>query len=147
MLDIVFILDVSGSINNIDMHNFANMQSFVKAFASQYDNWGPGGVQMGVVLMGTNGMLAIQLNSHTDLSTFQANVDNLMYRSQKSNYLSALDVTRQMAFSELLGNRPDVYDVVIFITDGEVQSDESGVLDADDARLTELKDDGVEVCG
>ena len=49
-LDIVFILDMSESVNRLDPNNWANMQTFVKNFAAQYDTWGAAGVQMGVNL-------------------------------------------------------------------------------------------------
>ena len=142
-IDIIFILDTSGSINDVDPMNFGYMQSFVKSFAAQYSNWGIGGVQMGVVLLGNTGRLVIQLNSNTDVESFQTEVDLLVYRGERANIQSALDVTRTMAFMEMVGGRPDAYKAVVFITDGDVQTPEFGPLD--DTRLTELRDSGVEV--
>ena len=143
LLDIVFIMDVSGSINRADDSNFESMRTFVKAFASSFDVWGVSGVQMGVVLLGNSGVLAIQLNSNTELEGFTAAVDAIQYRNQKTNIQSALDVTTNMAFSPLLGARDTAYKVAILVTDGDMQSPEFGPLEMD--RLMELGNSGVEV--
>ena len=143
LLDVVFILDVSGSINNADVENFENIRTFVKAFASSFDVWGVSGVQMGVVLLGSSGVLAIQLNSYTELEAFTSAVDLIQFRNQKTNIQSALDVTTNMAFSAMLGARDNAYQVAILITDGEMQNPEFGPLEP--ARLSELRNSGVEV--
>lgn len=141
MLDIIFILDISGSINNIDPQNWEAMRTFTKDFVSRY-TISQNAVRVGVVLMGNNGVLKIQLNSNIDLASLLNAIDQLEYRFQKTNIKDALRVANDLGFATSNGNRANGYDVVVMITDGETQNSQFGPIGTETERL---KNNGVEV--
>ena len=140
-LDIVFVLDNSGSLEEVDSQNWNYMINFVKSFVSQY-SIGPSMVQVAVVLMGNNGVLKVQLNSNVGLESLITDIEALQFRRQRTNIKGALVITREDALAGINGNRQMAYDAVVMITDGEQQNPEFGEVGSEASRL---RDSGVEV--
>ena len=139
-MDLLFILDTSGSIKKIDNNNWNYMLTFTKAFVDDL-TISPNAARVGVVLIGNNGVLKIKLNGHNDADSLKAAIDNLTFNDQKTNIRGGLEEAKR-SFTSANGARDNVRNVAIFITDGEKSHSDF----ADPQPIaTDLKDSGVEV--
>ena len=139
-MDLLFILDTSGSIKKIDNNNWNYMLTFTKAFVDDLAI-SPNAVRVGVVLIGNNGVLKIKLNGHNDADSLKAAIDNLPFNDQKTNIRGGLEEAMK-SFTSANGARDNVRNVAIFITDGEKSHSDF----ADPQPIaSDLKDSGVEV--
>ena len=139
-MDLLFILDTSGSVNSVEKNNWNYMLTFTKAFV--YDlTISPNAARVGVVLLDTNGVLKIKLIDYSDADSLKAAIDNLPYFGRKTNIRGALEEAKR-SFTTANGARDNVRNVAIFVTDGEKSHSDF----ADPQPIaTDLKDSGVEV--
>ncbi|KAK7502428.1 hypothetical protein BaRGS_00006381, partial [Batillaria attramentaria] len=113
-IDLVFILDASTSVTE---PNFELMKDFVKdfLFIADIDN---GNVRVGVIIYSTEDYVQFQLNSHrTKFEVFDA-IDEIPYRYGSTNTADALKTMRTVMYTPQNGDRPNVPNICIVITDG-----------------------------
>jgi len=67
---------------------------------------------------GNEGTLHFYLNNHTDISSIRAAVRDIPYFGGNTNTTGGLRVMRTQVFQQAYGDRPDVPNVCILITDG-----------------------------
>ena len=72
-------MDESGSISN---DGFKREKDFVAALANGFNNFGPNGVQMGVVTYSTYANVDIKLHKYSNKTDFMKAVSNIRQRGQ-----------------------------------------------------------------
>ena len=109
----VFVLDASYSVT---WHNFQLMKVFVKNFL--YDSDIDGGfVKVGVNTYSTKYHMEFQMSSfNTTHDVFDA-IDSIPYRPGSTNTAAALAIMHSVMFSIGKGDRPDVDNICILVTD------------------------------
>lgn len=113
-MDLVFVLDASTSVTE---PNFLVMKDFVKDVLENA-NIDDGHVRVGAIIYSNEDYLQFNLNEHQDkLSLFRA-IDNIPYRYGGAYTASALYTMRTKMFRPNRGDRRDVQNVAILITDG-----------------------------
>lgn len=137
MVDLVVILDSSGSINNLDGNNWQYMKNFVKNIADRV-TIGRNFFQLGVITFGDSAQLNIKLSDGFIYTNLQNKIDALPYLGQKTNLRSGLRLARTEAFLARNGARPNAYRSVILVYDGEKPTAEFGTLANEAPRLKEM---------
>ena len=115
-LDMVFVLDASGSIGPI---NFESMKQTLEDIVSEL-NIGPDTTRVAVVVFSSSASLIFNLNRYTDKETLIEAIGDIRYTGGGTNTAAALALLRTNVFSEILGVRPvnESTRVAIVITDG-----------------------------
>ena len=139
-MDLLYILDISGSLNKIDVKNWEYVLGFAKSFVDRLVISATG-AHVGVVLFGNNGVLKIKLNEFTDVDLLKAAIDKLEFKDQMTNIYGGLEEAKN-GFKPASGARSGVKKVAIFITDGEKAN--ARYIDPQ-ATAADLKNSGVEV--
>merc|ERR1711962_1855571 len=127
-VDLVFVLDASGSVTP---DNFGKVKNFVKKFLLEADIDG-GKVRVGVNVYSTFNEVAFNLNTYSSKKDVLNAIDALSFKGQGSRLGSALETMSSEMFTDANGDRANVSNVAIVITDGE--SDDSPIPVADAAR-------------
>ena len=110
----MFVLDASTSVT---APNFELMKDFVKdfLFIADIDN---GNVRVGIIIYSTEDYVQFQLNSYrSKVEIFEA-IDNIPYRYGSTNTADALNTMRTEMFTRANGDRPNVPNICIVVTDG-----------------------------
>jgi len=107
-LDIVFILDSSGSVNKINSNNWALIKIFLKSVVDRV-TLGPYSYQISVVTFSNSASLDIKLSDFVDPAALKSRIDMLPYLGNKTNLRGALYTTRTQAFAPSNGGRPNAY--------------------------------------
>ena len=115
-LDVVFVLDNSGSIESKE---FESMKQSVINIVSSL-TIGPEHTRVAVISFDDDVTLVFNLNSHTTNDSLIEAIDNITYIGGGTNTHLALRLLRESTTSELLGVRPssESTKVAIVITDG-----------------------------
>lgn len=113
-VDLVFVIDSSTSVGE---ENFRKQINFVKQLLSNSDI-DSGAVRAGALIYSTGVEVQFQLNAYsTQASMFEA-IDNIQYIYGSTNTADGLRTMRQEMFTTDNGDRPDVMNIAIVITDG-----------------------------
>lgn len=126
MADIAFLLDMSSSIGG--SRQFRHETNFVK---SVLDNFSAkkNQIRAGVIVYGVKAQMKIKLNDYKKLDNFKKALEKVKYRgSQLTRIDRALDLAGKVLFTEGNGDRAEVPNYIVLITDG-IQN--SGVWDID----------------
>ena len=115
-LDLVFVLDASGSIG---LGNFVNMTEAITNIVSSL-TISPTATRVAVVTFSDNAKLEFNLNDYTEEAALVEVIRNIQYPGQGTNTAAALGLLQQSVFNEILGIRPDNEStkIAIVITDG-----------------------------
>ena len=110
----VFVLDASTSVTE---NNFLVMKDFIKDFLfnAAIDN---GNVRVGIIIYSTEDYLQFHLNEYQDKLALFTAIDDIPYRYGSTNTADALNTMRTQMYTAANGDRPDVPNVAIVITDG-----------------------------
>ena len=133
--DIVFLLDSSVSVGTT---NFEKQINFVADFAGTFDI-APNVVRVGVVTF------ASVANNEFNLNTFRGRaetinaINNIEYISGGTRTDLALNYARDTSFSIGAGDRPEVPNILIVITDGKSNEPELTRQEADILRQLGVK--------
>ncbi len=115
LADIVFIVDASGSINEITV-NWPTVVEFLKTFV-RARTIGPTQTQVGLVEFSNSAYTIFRLDEYSDTSGVLRGIDRMGYIGGRTNLAEALDLARTDVFGRP-GNRPEAKDIAIVITDG-----------------------------
>ena len=118
-MDIAFLLDSSGSIG---VQNWQLMLNFVKEVAQRF-TFSQNDVRIGIISFGNKATLDIRFSDYVDISSFINGIDRIPWKDQYTNTSGALYIMRRKLFNYVSGDRPDVPDFGILITDGEANLD------------------------
>ena len=116
-LDMVFILDASGSIG---ASNFGLMKRSVISIVSSL-RIGPDNTRVAVIVFESTVRLEFNLNTYTNLNSLIQAIQGIVFTDGGTNTHLALRLLREATLSELLGVRPssETTKVAIVITDGD----------------------------
>ena len=121
-VDLCFIIDSSGSIrdNNPPSGSPDNWQlqldflsNLVDLFSIRTD-----ATRVGAVVFSEDVRLVFSLDTYTDAQSIKDAILGLAYLGQTTNTPEGLRVTREQCFNQGNGDRPNVQNLVIFISDG-----------------------------
>ncbi len=118
--DICLVIDSSGSINDPPGQSVNNWD-LVKEFASTLVDFftiGPDQTRFGAVIFSSGAFLEFPLNRHTNSADLKRAIRNLRYLARETNTPEAFKIARTQCFTAENGDRPDVRNVIIFISDG-----------------------------
>ena len=114
-LDVGFILDGSGSINDAGANNWNRLLYFISDVITQLPEQG---TQVGVVVFSETAELKIRLNEYHDQDMLLDAVKQLTYPGSHTNTAGGLYVARSQLFHEYCGDRVNASNVAVLITDG-----------------------------
>ena len=126
LADIGFLLDTSSSIRTA--RNFRFQTQFVKAVVENFQQYSSnsdtGNVRAAVILYGSKALLKIKLNEFLNLKNFKDALDKrVRFRGEP---LTRIDLALNLANSELFrkenGDRPNVPNYLVLVTDGRQNS-------------------------
>ncbi|KAK7489962.1 hypothetical protein BaRGS_00018827, partial [Batillaria attramentaria] len=121
-IDLVFVLDESGSVGD---ENFEMVKTFVQDVISSLDietNM----IRVGVVTYSSSAAVDFFLNTHSTESAVNLAVSNIVYSGGGTDTAEALELLPSDVFTEANGDRPDVPNVAVIITDGNSGTDVTG---------------------
>jgi len=113
-VDIVILLDESGSISS---GNF----NLIKSFLSRLIGWldiDSGNTRVGLVKFSTNVGTSINLNVHSSVVSLQSAILALSYDGGSTDTAAGLQYVRTTMLTSAAGDRSNVSNVVIVLTDG-----------------------------
>jgi Mg-chelatase subunit ChlD len=113
--DVVFLLDRSGSVGK---SAFQTELQFIAEFAKHYVI-GPRNVQIGVVTFSGSPTKVFDLKSIHDINELEKKLMNIKYIFNGTHTSTALKFVRENSFSTAAGDRPNVPNFLIVITDGK----------------------------
>jgi len=116
--DIVFVVDESGSIGST---NFDLVKSFLSQLVGRLDI-DSGNTRVGLVTYSTNVGTSFNFNAHSSVAAVQSAITSLSYSSGSTNTAAALAYVRQMMLTSSAGDRSDVANTVVVLTDGRSAS-------------------------
>ena len=137
-LDLGFILDGSGSINHAHPENWQHLLHFVGDVISQLPEQG---TQVGVVVFSETSELRIKLNQHQRQVSLINAIHNLHYPDEQTNIADGLHVARTQLFNEQNGDRKNVPDLAVLITDGRSLIDIKNTI----PNAQALKREGIQI--
>ena len=113
-MDVVFVLDESGSIGQSD---FDLMKSFLSQLVSRLDI-DSGQTRVGLVTFASGVGTYFNLNAHSTVAAVQTAIASLGYSGGATDTDAALAHVRNTMLTSAAGDRPDVPNVVVVLTDG-----------------------------
>jgi len=112
--DIIFVLDESGSIGS---SNFGLMKSILSHLVSRLDI-DSGNTRVGLVTYSTNIGTGFNLSAHSSVASVQSAISSLIYSGGGTNTDAALAYVRTTMLTSAAGDRSNVPNVVVLLTDG-----------------------------
>ena len=121
-MDLCFIVDSSGSIrdNNPPGGSPDNWQLQLEFLSRLVDLFtiGPDATKVGVVVFSEEVRLVFSLDTYTDAQSIKDAILGLSYLGLTTNTPDGLRITREQCFNQGNGDRPNVQNLAIFISDG-----------------------------
>ncbi|XP_047125173.1 collagen alpha-6(VI) chain isoform X3 [Hydra vulgaris] len=140
IVDVAFILDSSGSLKT----EYQKEKNFLKTLAAMF-GISPNGSRVGVITFSFHAQLSIKLNSFSDLSSFNAAVDNIPLMGLTTRIDRALRLAQNEMFTLENGGRIGVTKLIILLTDGSQTS--GGDAEDPDMIADELRKEGFVIIG
>ncbi|XP_065672703.1 uncharacterized protein LOC105845300 isoform X5 [Hydra vulgaris] len=137
ILDVGFIIDSSGSLQNHYHQEIEFLKSLAKTFKISNN-----GAHAGVVTFSSRAELSIKLNQYFDEDQFERAIDKIAYMGSVTRIDLALRKALEM-FDEINGARKSIPQILFLLTDGE-QYAGKGVVDEDPVKIAKLlRDKGI----
>ncbi len=120
-MDLCFIIDSSGSIRDNNPpggpDNWLLQLDFLSRLVDVF-TIGPQATKIGAVVFSEQVFLAFTLDTYTDAQSIKDAINGLAYLGQTTNTPEGFRVTREQCFNTANGDRIDVQNLAIFISDG-----------------------------
>ena len=117
--DIILMLDASGSIG---LDNWYKITNFTRNIVNAF-NIGPDKVRIGVLSYGNLADIAFHLNTHRNRQSILAQMRDIPWKNQETNTSGAIRTMRTQMFIPERGDRLEVPNIGVVITDGESTRD------------------------
>ncbi len=117
LVDLALVIDESGSIQDQDPGNWATILGFLNNVVQRLD---VSRVKIAMVTFGNEALTRFDFNSFTAKNDYLDAIRNSDYKGGNTNTTGALRQTRLEIFNADNGDRPNVPDVMIVVTDGNV---------------------------
>ena len=142
-IDIAFIIDGSGSIRDANPPNraFDNWDLLLQFVANIIDRLPRSGTRVGAVVFSDRGEIIFRLNQYFDLGRARDAVLRTPYPGANTNTSGGIWVARDQLFNVNNGDRPEVPNLAIVITDGKSTFDNDRTI----PYAQDLQRDGVQV--
>ncbi len=138
MADIVFIVDSSGSINEV-RQNWPTLVNFIRQFV-QSRSIGPTQTQIGLVEFSNDAFVMFGLDRYSTSVEILSAVDRMRYIGGRTDLAEGMNLARTDVFN-MPGNRNNAKDIAIVITDGIPNENEGDTIPA----AQRLKQQGVTI--
>ena len=144
LVDLVFVLDSSGSIRDSNpadgsYDNWSLLLQFVVNVINRL-SVGPTATQVGVVKFANIGENEFYLNTYDNKQSIIDRVQTISYVGANTNTSGGLYIMRTQQFTQANGDRPNVQNIGIVVTDGESTFDkEKTVPEAEAARAQGIR--------
>lgn len=117
--DITFLIDASGSITEKNRTNWALMLEFLQdVVKSPILEIGRDNVQIAAVKYSNVATVQFYLDETVDPIQVAEKIKSIKYVGGRTNIAHALELARTYVFNESRGDRSDVRDIIILVTDG-----------------------------
>ena len=113
-IDVVFVVDASESIYS---SNFERVKSFLSRVVSRLDI-DSDKTRVGLVTFSTRVGTTINLNAHSTVASLQSAISSLSYSRGSTYTNAALEYVRTEMLTSAAGDRSNVRNVVVVVTDG-----------------------------
>ena len=119
-VDLCFIIDSSGSIRDNNQGNIDNWSLQLEFLSRLVDLFtiGTDATKVGAVVFSEQVNLAFSMDTYTDAQSIKDAILKLAYLGHTTNTPEGLRVTREQCFNQGNGDRPNVQNLAIFISDG-----------------------------
>ncbi|XP_065653358.1 collagen alpha-3(VI) chain-like [Hydra vulgaris] len=134
IVDIVFLLDSSGSLRKYYQNEKDFLKSVISAFGVSVN-----GTRAAVVTFSYHAQLSIKLNKYSNLKSFNEAVDNIVLMGSTTRIDKALRLAQKEVFELENGARPGVAKILFLLTDGsqtQERGSENPVAIANELRST-----------
>ena len=135
VLDVAFVVDASGSINEEDPGNYDRLKQFIIDVieSDAFGRIGGNGIRVALVKYSNDARIIFTLDTYDNLDAIKKAIRDVAYEDGKTNITGALRETRLNVFKASAGDRPTVRNVLILISDGKPNLEESGTQREGDA--------------
>ena len=116
-LDLAFVIDSSGSINEDDLDNWSRVLSFVRQVAAAYPI-GPNDTRVAAVRYSNLANVEFDLQTYNSPVSVDVAIEAMKYIGGTTNTADGLEALIEDIFKPEAGDRPNVTDLAIVITDG-----------------------------
>ena len=116
-LDLALLIDSSGSLTETQ-DLWEEMKNFLKSLLLKFRIDGQL-VRVGIVMFSNIATEHLDFNLGSSLSGALIAVDNMPYMGSTTNFAGGLNSVEDWLFSTRQGDRADVFDAVLLVTDGE----------------------------
>lgn len=123
-VDLVFLLDSSSSMG---MRDFRSMKTFVKYVVSQIDITN-GSSRVGVYTFNNKAKMEFSLNTYTSNEDVLRAIDDIPKEYGNTNTAAALRALSQAAFTNENGDRSNIPNVAVLVTDGKANMEMAQTL-------------------
>jgi len=145
VLDLVYVVDSSGSINYKDPRNWDITLEFLVNVTRQF-TIGPNAVQVAFVLFSADAAVRWGLTEYQDQASLIRAIEAVPYIGETTNLNDGLYLTRTQVFAPGQGTRSGAFKAAIILTDGEDNVPVEGTpLTLQNA--TACKRDGIQLIG
>ena len=120
--DICFVVDSSGSINDRHPGNWDLVKNFMKDIVDQL-SIGETQIRVGAVKFSNFGYNEFHLNDFFNAQDMKDRIEQISYAGGNTNTSGGLLVMRNECFQQANGDRPNVANTAIVITDGQATVD------------------------
>jgi len=117
-VDLVYVVDSSGSINYKDARNWDITKEFLVNVTGMF-TIGPDNIQVAFVLFSTDATVEWGLTRYQDQASLVSAIQNVRYIGDETNLNDALYLTRTRVFAPGQGTRSGALKAAIILTDGE----------------------------
>lgn len=146
-MDLLFILDTSRSVTSgpqpVGYTNWELMIGFVQDIIDRWLVVGDQGVNVAVIAFDQGAVVEITLDDYDDIDSLRDRLQTLQPFSGTSSNPDPLRLAREHVFNGLNGDRTDVPNVAVLLSDGNATSNVQATL----AEAEALRDVGVQVYG
>ena len=128
----MFVLDASGSIQvdqapNQRHSNWFFMKKFFADVTSNL-NVGPNATRIGLIKFSQEAEVVFHMNEYSDVDQLVDRISSISIIGSETNTSGALRLMNDQAFTPQHGDRPDVHNVAIVMTDGQSNVNMSGTV-------------------
>lgn len=127
-MDLVFLIDTS--VNSTKDYN--EMRNFLFEIVNNLDITS-GAVRVAMVTFSTGAYVHFRLNKYSSVSDVKNGIHNAFFYPGDRNVADAFDALRRKVFFEVYGDRPEVPDIVLFLTTGNANRNIHRTLQEADA--------------
>ena len=120
-VDLCFMIDSSGSIRDNNLPGIDNWQLQLNFLAALVDAFqiGQDATRVGAVSFSDIVLLEFKLNEFNDAASVKDSILNIEYIGQTTNTAGGFRITREQCFNRDNGDRPEVQNMAVIITDGQ----------------------------